>query len=60
MVTRTNNNETYHLAEIDRTRIVVPVVRKRIKAVKKRHQSEPDPEDDTEDERLRSRRGLMS
>ena len=39
-----NDNATYHLAELDRTRIVVPVVEKWVKAFKKRHEVEPDPE----------------
>jgi hypothetical protein len=40
-VTRVNDNGTYHLAELDRTRIAVPVAGKRVKAFKKRHDSEP-------------------
>ena len=40
--TSANDNGTYHLAELDGTRIVVPVDGKRIKASKKRHEGEPD------------------
>ena len=42
-VTSANDNDTYHLAELDGTRIVVPVPRKRIKAFKKWHEDELDP-----------------
>ena len=48
MVTSTNNNVTYHLPELDGMRIAVPMVGKRIKAFKKRHEAEPD--SDLEDE----------
>ena len=44
-VTSANDNGTYHLAEVDGTRIDVPMARKRIKAFKKRHEDEPDPDD---------------
>ena len=44
MVTSANNNGTYHLVELDGTRMAVPVAGKRIKAFKKRHEDEPDPE----------------
>jgi hypothetical protein len=37
-----NDNGTYHLAEFDGTRIVVPVAGKRVKTFKKRHDNEPD------------------
>ena len=40
VVTSANDNVTYHLAEIDRMRIVVPVAGKRIKAFKKRCEPE--------------------
>ena len=43
VVTSANNNGTYHLAELDGTRLVIPVGGKRIKAFKKRHDDEPDP-----------------
>jgi hypothetical protein len=42
VVTTANDNGTYHLVEIDGTRIAVPVARKRVKAFKKRHEDEPD------------------
>jgi hypothetical protein len=41
VVTSVNDSGTYHLAELDGTRIAVPVAGKRIKAFKKRHDSEP-------------------
>ena len=51
--TSANDNRTYHLAELDGTRIVVPVAGKRIKAFKKWHEDEPDPESvDDGDERI--------
>ena len=37
-----NDNATYHLAELDRTRIVVPVAGKWTKAFKKPQGVEPD------------------
>ena len=40
-----NDNGTYHLAELDGTRMAIPVAGKRIKAFKKRHDEEPDPVD---------------
>mgnify|MGYP007132936352 CR=1 FL=1 len=49
-VTSANDNGTYHLAELDGTRIVVPVAGKRIKAFKKRHEDEPDPGSVTDDD----------
>ena len=42
-----NTNATYHLAELDGTRITTPVVGKRIKAFKKRNEAEPNPGDDS-------------
>ena len=39
-VTSVNDNGTYHLAELDGTRLVVSIVRKRIKAFKKQHEDE--------------------
>ena len=42
VVTSANDNGTYHLAELDGTRMIVPVAGKRIKAFKKRHDGEPD------------------
>jgi hypothetical protein len=41
-VTSVNDNGTYHLAELDGTRVVVPVAGKRVKMFKKRHDDEPD------------------
>ena len=37
-----NDNGTYHLAELDGTRMAIPVAVKRVKAFKKRHEGEPD------------------
>ena len=42
VVTGANDNGTYHLAELDGTRMAIPVAGKRIKALKKRHVGEPD------------------
>ena len=42
VVTSANNNGTYHLAELDGTRMTVPVGVKIIKAFKKWHEDEPD------------------
>jgi hypothetical protein len=42
VVMSVNDNGTYHLAELDGTRIAVPVAGKRVKAFKKWHDSEPD------------------
>ena len=53
VVTSANDNGTYHLAELDGTRMAVPVAGKRIKAFKKRHEAEPDPDDlDSDNDRL--------
>ena len=50
-VTSANDNGTYHLADHDETRIVVPADGKRIKAFKKWHEDEPDLEDmDSDDD----------
>ena len=40
MVTSANDNATYHLAELDRTRMTVPIARKWVKVFKKRHWAE--------------------
>jgi hypothetical protein len=40
-VTSVDDNGTYHLAELDGTRIAVLVEGKRVKAFKKRHEDEP-------------------
>ena len=54
-VTSANDNDTYNLAELDGTRIVVPVPRKRIKAFKKWHEEEPDPRGvDDDNDRIRA------
>ena len=42
VVTGANDNGTYHLAELDGTRMAIPVAGKRVKAFKKRHEGEPD------------------
>ena len=42
VVMSANDNGTYHLAELDGTKMVVPVEGKRVKAFKKRHEGEPD------------------
>ena len=42
VVTGANDNETYHLAELDGTRMAISVAGKRVKAFKKRHEGEPD------------------
>ena len=42
MVISVNNNVTYHLTELDGTRITTPVAGKRIKAFKRRNEGEPD------------------
>ena len=44
VVTSAKNNAIYHLAELDKTRLMVSVAGKRIKAFKKRHEAEPNPE----------------
>ena len=52
MVTGANDNGTYHLVELDGTRMEIPVAGKRIKAFKKRHDDEPNLVDlDSNDER---------
>jgi hypothetical protein len=42
VVTSVDDNGTYHLAELDGTKIAVPVAGKRVKTFKKRHDDEPD------------------
>ena len=42
VVTSANDNGTYHLAELDGTRMTIPVAGKRVKAFKKRHECELD------------------
>ena len=57
VVINTNDNSMYHLAELDRTRMVVPVAGKWIKVFKKRQEVEPDPKVKDEDESGRDRIG---
>ena len=53
MVTGANDNGTYDLAELDGTRMAMPIAGKRIKAFKKRHKHEPDLRGmDSDDEQL--------
>ena len=53
VVTSANDNGTYHLAELDGTRMAVPIAGKRIKAFKKWHEAEPDPDDlDSDNDRF--------
>jgi hypothetical protein len=48
-----NNNGTYHLAELDKTTVAVPVAEKRIKAFKKRHKDKANLEcTDSDDDQL--------
>ena len=55
-----NDNGTYHLAELDGTRMAIPVAGKRIKAFKKRHDVEPDPILlDSSDDRSETEEGPM-
>ena len=49
VVTSANDNATYHLAELDDTRIAMPIVGKRIKDFKKWHDAEPDLEIEEEE-----------
>ena len=43
VVASANDNATYHLLELDGTRMTTSVSRKRIKAFKSRKEAEPDP-----------------
>ena len=53
VVTSANDKGTYHLAELDGTRMVVPLAGKRIKGFKKRYEDEPNPDDlDSDDDRF--------
>ena len=47
IVRSVNDNETYHLAELDGTQITTPVAGKRIKAFKRRNEAEPNPGPDS-------------
>ena len=42
VVAGANDNGTYHLTELDSTRMAIPVGGKRIKVFKKRHDGEPE------------------
>ena len=42
VVTGANDNGTYHLTELDGTRMAIPVAGKRVKAFKKCYEAEPD------------------
>ena len=42
VVQSANDNGTYHMAELDGTRMAIPVAGKQIKAFKKRYDDEPD------------------
>ena len=60
VVQSANDNGTYHLAELDGTRMAIPVAGKRIKAFKKRHDGEPDPVDlDSNDKQSKTEDGPM-
>ena len=43
MVRSVNDNATYHLAELDGTQITTPIAGKRVKAFKRRNETEPNP-----------------
>ena len=45
-----NDNATYHLAELDGTKLAVPIVGRRVKILKKRHDREPNYNDLDKDE----------
>ena len=50
VVTSANDNGTYHLAELDGTRLAMPIAGKRIKAFKKRNEDEPEPASESDDD----------
>ena len=50
MVTNANDNAMYQLAELDETRMTVPVGGKWIKVFKKWQEAESDPEDEDKDD----------
>jgi hypothetical protein len=50
VVTSVNDNGTYHLVELDGTRIAMSVAGKRVKAFRKRHDNEPDLESGESDD----------
>ena len=47
MVRSVNDNATYHLAELDGTRITTTVAGKRMKAFKRWNEAEPNPGSDS-------------
>ena len=54
VVTSANDNATYHLAELDGSRLAIPIAGKRVKIFKKRQDEDPnldhlDDEDSTAD-----------
>ena len=59
-VTSANDHITYHLAELDGTRLVVPVAGKWIKVFKKRHEDKPNPRSEDDDERFEADGGSES
>ena len=50
VVTSANDNGTYHLRELDGTRIALPMTGKRIKAFKKQHEDEPEVSEEDDDD----------
>ena len=50
VVTSANDNATYHLAELDGSRLAIPIAGKRVKIFKKRQDENPDL-DDLDDEK---------
>ena len=42
VVTSANDNSTYHLAELDGSRLVMPIAGRRVKIFKKRQDEDPD------------------
>ena len=49
MVTSANNNATYHLAELDGSRLAIPIAGKRVKIFKKRQDEGPNVSEVDED-----------
>ena len=45
MITSANDNATYHLPELDRSRLAIPIACKRVKIFKKRQDENPDLDD---------------
>ena len=44
MIRSVNDNATYHLTDLDETRITTPIAGKMVKAFKRRNEAEPSPE----------------